>query len=122
MLDVGCTLGAYIHVLKLQTLQFYTLYIAVGLDVHAKHIMSHEPYLAYGIQKIEDTKAFRTLSKDICSVSPQATRVASTTVASKPNPLSKEIFVIEDDEITNPPDKVCKVEQPVKLTYNLAEM
>lgn len=98
------------------------LYIVVGLDVHTKHTISCKPNLAYGVQKFEETTAFDTLSKDICAVSPQATRITATAVASKPNPLSKEVFVIEDDEFTIPQDKVCKVELPVKPTYNLAEM
>ncbi|KAF3321699.1 ATP-dependent DNA helicase MER3 [Carex littledalei] len=105
------------------TLKIHLVYEEyVGLDVHTKHTISCKPYLAYGVQKFEETTAFDTLSKDICAVSPQATRITATAVASKPNPLSKEVFVIEDDEFTNPQDKACKVELPVKLTYNLAEM
>jgi hypothetical protein len=84
--------------------------------------MSRELYLGYGVQKVEDSKTFHTLSKNVYSVSLQASRVTAIPVVLKPNPLSKEVFVIEDDKITNPQDTTCRVEQPVKPTYNLVEM
>ncbi|KAJ3703908.1 hypothetical protein LUZ61_007613 [Rhynchospora tenuis] len=105
------------------TLKIHLVYEEyVGLDVHTKHLISREPYLVFGVQKMEEITGFEFLPKDVHPISPQTTEATLTSVASKHNPLSKEVFVIEDDEIINPQKKACAIEQAVKPAYNLAEM
>ncbi|KAJ1685936.1 hypothetical protein LUZ63_017326 [Rhynchospora breviuscula] len=105
------------------TLKIHLVYEEyVGLDVHTKYLISREPYLVFGVQKMEKITGFHILPKDIHPISPQTTEATLTSIVSKHNPLSKEVFVIEDDEIINPQNKACAIKQAAKPTYNLAEM
>ncbi|KAJ3671463.1 hypothetical protein LUZ60_007542 [Juncus effusus] len=79
----------------------------VGLDVHKKHIISRDPTFEferfYNITQ-KDTTHFLTHPKENpkeisnSSVNPKETGSATKLVGQKSNPLSKEVFIIEDDE------------------------
>ncbi|KAL5647406.1 hypothetical protein ACJX0J_041761, partial [Zea mays] len=67
----------------------------VGLDVHKKHVVSREDGLyvtkKHGIDKLEPTY-------NIPSVSSRTTRTSRSQSHTEQNPLSKEVYVIEDDD------------------------
>uniref|UniRef100_K3YZG7 DNA 3'-5' helicase n=1 Tax=Setaria italica TaxID=4555 RepID=K3YZG7_SETIT len=73
----------------------------VGLDVHKKHIISREDDLhvtkAHGIDKAEPTY---NLPAEICLVSSRTIRTSRSQSRTEQSPLSKEVYVIEDDAVT----------------------
>ncbi|AQK53648.1 DExH-box ATP-dependent RNA helicase DExH17 [Zea mays] len=70
----------------------------VGLDVHKKHVVSREDGLyvtkEHGIDNLEPTY---NIPSEICLVSSRTTRTSRSQSHTEQNPLSKEVYVIEDD-------------------------
>ncbi|PWZ28079.1 ATP-dependent DNA helicase MER3 [Zea mays] len=70
----------------------------VGLDVHKKHVVNREDDLHVtkerGIDNLEPTY---NIPSEICLVSSRTTRTSRSQSHTEQNPLSKEVYVIEDD-------------------------
>lgn len=77
---------------------FFQCYGEVGLDVHMKHVVSREDGLyttkEHGIDKLEPAY---NLPSEICLVSSRTTRTSQSQSHTEQSPLSKEVYVIEDD-------------------------
>lgn len=89
------------HIMCMLTLFTLPFYVEVGLDVHKKHIISREDDLhvtkARGIDKAEPTY---NLPAEICLVSSRTIRTSRSQSRTEQSPLSKEVYVIEDDAVT----------------------
>ncbi|XP_021313849.1 ATP-dependent DNA helicase MER3 homolog isoform X2 [Sorghum bicolor] len=72
----------------------------VGLDVHKKHVVSREDGLyvtkEHVIDKLEPAY---NLPSEICLVSSRTTRTSRSQSYTEQSPLSKEVYVIEDDGV-----------------------
>lgn len=114
------TFNTYIMcMLTLFTLPFYG---EVGLDVHKKHIISREDDLhvtkEHGIDKAEPTY---NLPADICLVSSRTIRTGRSQSRTEERPLSKEVYVIEDDDAVTTLEKADNVQGTRKFN-NLASL
>ena len=78
----------------------FQCYGEVGLDVHKKHVVSREDGLyvtkEHVIDKLEPAY---NLPSEICLVSSRTTRTSRSQSYTEQSPLSKEVYVIEDDGV-----------------------
>jgi len=75
-------------------------YGQIGLDVHKKHVVSREDGLyvtkEHVIDKLEPSY---NLPSEICLISSRTTRTSRSQSHTEQSPLSKEVYVIEDDDV-----------------------
>ncbi|XP_066318886.1 ATP-dependent DNA helicase MER3 homolog isoform X1 [Miscanthus floridulus] len=72
----------------------------VGLDVHKKHVVSREDGLYVTKERVIDKlEPAYNLPSEICLVSSRTTRTRRSQSHTEQSPLSKEVYVIEDDDV-----------------------
>ncbi|KAL5212478.1 hypothetical protein ABZP36_023325 [Zizania latifolia] len=81
----------------------------VGLDIHKKHVVSRKDLQATKVFETKKAEPLYSLPADICLVSSRTTRKSQFQSHNGQNPLSKEVYVIEDDAGVNAPDKADNV-------------
>uniref|UniRef100_J3LET8 DNA 3'-5' helicase n=1 Tax=Oryza brachyantha TaxID=4533 RepID=J3LET8_ORYBR len=77
----------------------------VGLDIHKKHVVSREDLQATKVFGIKKAEFLHNLPAESCLVSSRTTRTNQSQYHNGQSPLSKEVYVIEDDAMANAPDK-----------------
>ncbi|CAO2046611.1 unnamed protein product [Urochloa humidicola] len=82
----------------------------VGLDVHKKHIISREDDLHVPKESgVDKPEPMYNLPAEICLVSSRTTRTSRSQSHTDQSPLSKEVYVIEDDAAVTAPEKAHNV-------------
>ncbi|KAG8071458.1 hypothetical protein GUJ93_ZPchr0006g46127 [Zizania palustris] len=81
----------------------------VGLDIHKKHVVSREDLQATKVFETKKAEPLYSLPADICLVSSRTARKSRLQSHDGQNPLSKEVYVIEDDAVVNAPYKADNV-------------
>ncbi|CAL4886678.1 unnamed protein product [Urochloa decumbens] len=82
----------------------------VGLDVHKKHIISREHDLHVPKESVTDKpEPTYNLPSEICLVSSRTTRTSRSQSYTEQSPLSKEVYVIEDDAAVTALEKAHNV-------------
>jgi ATP-dependent DNA helicase HFM1/MER3 len=100
----------------------FPFYGEVGLDVHKKHVISREDDLhetkEHGIN--EPVPAYNLPAK-ICLVSSRTAQTSRSQSHTEQNPLSKEVYVIEEDAAVSAVEKADNVVGTRKFN-NLASL
>uniref|UniRef100_A0A0D9VIC9 DNA 3'-5' helicase n=1 Tax=Leersia perrieri TaxID=77586 RepID=A0A0D9VIC9_9ORYZ len=77
----------------------------VGLDIHKKHVISREDLQVTKVSGTKKAELLYNLPAESCLVSSRTTRTNLSQYHNGQNPLSKEVYIREDDARANAPYK-----------------
>ncbi|KAL6634739.1 hypothetical protein ACP70R_027410 [Stipagrostis hirtigluma subsp. patula] len=88
---------------KIRAQEFMSFF---GLDVHKKHVISREDDLQVTKAcRIDNPKPLYNLPAEICLANSRTARTYQSQAYTGQSPLSKEVYVIEDDAAVHAPEK-----------------